>query len=55
VSKYDYPGERLPWRQCERCGGPVFRDTDDSVWCPKCTKRDAERYIRDLRKRKEKE
>lgn len=38
MSKYDYPGERL-LNRCGECGGPLFRDIDDSLWCPACEKK----------------
>jgi rubredoxin len=38
MSKYDYPGERVFGKRCGDCGGVIFRDIDDSIWCPKCHK-----------------
>ena len=39
MSKYKYPGERLFSQRCEQCHGPMFRDVDDTIWCPMCQSR----------------
>jgi len=39
MSKYDYPGERLFGARCETCDKPLYRDTDDVLWCPRCSQR----------------
>ena len=49
MSKYDYPGERLFGARCEACDGPMFRDCDDSIWCPRCSERRMRQTMQKMR------
>ena len=49
MSKYDYPGEWLIGTCCETCGGLLFRDTDDAIWCPRCSERRMRQTMQKMR------
>ena len=49
MSKYDYPGEWLVDTHCETCDGPLFRDCDDSIWCPRCSQRQMRKIMQERR------
>ena len=49
MSKYDDPGEWLIGTCSETCGGLLFRDTDDAIWCPRCSRRQARKIMQEWR------
>ena len=51
MSKYDYPGERLFSKGCRQCHGPMFRDVDDTLWCPMCQSRKEKAEMAKLRRK----
>ena len=54
MSKYNFPGERLFSNGCKQCHGPLFRDVDDTIWCPMCQSRKEKAEIAKLRRKDQK-